>query len=155
MWAVLTIRHPSAGAGPPAREMTTIAHELERLHRQGYSLRQRSAGWRGAWHADLMPPGARRAVLSWPIEASNPAARVHALSRTLASLDVPTARKQPDPDSAVIAEIMREHGAELQRAHAIDALNAADPTLPADEFLEELETRGLLDPTESETTGAD
>jgi hypothetical protein len=65
---VLKIEQPTRGIEPLARATTTITHELDRLHRQGYALRERAGGgFRGAWHADLVSPHDSRVVVSWEI----------------------------------------------------------------------------------------
>jgi hypothetical protein len=148
---VLRITHPTAGVERPARAMTTIAHELERLHRQGYALRERAGGgFRGAWRADLMTPDSARSAVSWEIDLRKPHKRVEPLAHALATLDVPRPQfDEPDATDSVAA-LMRTHGAEVRRNHAVDALIAADPTTPADELIDELDARGLLTPSDPE-----
>jgi hypothetical protein len=150
---VLKIQEPRQGIEALARAMTTIVHELERLLRQGYSLTERAAGgWRGAWHAELRSPAGARAAASWEIDLRKPTKRIEPLARTLASLDVPAPRiERVVGDASPLAATMREHGADRRRAHAVDALIAADPLLPAHDLLDELETRGLLAPTDGDT----
>lgn len=150
-FVVLRICQPTRGIEPLARAMTTIVHELERLHRQGYSLRERAGGgWRGAWHCDLLVPRGAPAVASWEIELRKPGKTLEPLARVLASLDVPAPRiDRSGEDSGILTAAMREHGDEVARHHAIDALIASDPLVPADEFLEELEARGLLAPKDN------
>jgi hypothetical protein len=62
--------------------------------------------------------------------------------------------EQDDRNVGALAAAMRRQGETIRRDHAIDALLAADPTLPADEFLDALEQRGLLSPPE-EASGND
>lgn len=62
---VLSVKTPIDTGAFLAKAMTTIAYELDRLHRQGYWLRERSVGLRGIWHNELC--GARgHPVQSWP-----------------------------------------------------------------------------------------
>jgi hypothetical protein len=128
--------------------MTTLMCELERLHDQGYWLRQRAGGgWRGAWRADLLPPNGARTALSWEIRPRSPGKELAALVRRAASLDVPTYRSTESVrDDTPLAAMMREHGDEVGRRQAIAALIAADPAAPIDDFLRELEARGLSEP---------
>ena len=149
---VLRIRQRTDSIQPLARAMTTIVHELERLHRQGYSLRQRAGGgWRGAWRADLLATDGARAVASWEVELRKPGKTLEPLARVLASLDVPTPRTDRIPrNGGILAAAMREHGDEVRRNHAIDALIASDPLVPGDEFVQQLEARGLLAPKDDE-----
>ena len=143
---VLRIRHPSHGIEPLARSMTTIVHELERLHQQGYSIRERAGGgWRGAWRSELLAGNGTATGTSWEIELRKPERTLEPLAHLLQSLDVPAPRiDTAAAHSSVLAAAMREHGSEVRRKHAIEALIASDPLLPGDEFVEELESRGLL-----------
>ena len=143
-WVVLAIADSTGGLEPLARAMTTITHELERLHGQGYTLRQRAVGgWRGAWHAELVSPQNSRTVMSWEIELRKPTRTLEPLASALVALNPPT----PQPDRATddhgsVVAAMRARGGEIQRTHAIDALIASDPLMPADELLEELRLGG-------------
>lgn len=147
---VVRIDEPSAAVEPLARAMTTVVHELERLLLQGYWLRERAGGgWRGAWHTDLVAPRSTRAVLAWKTDLTKRPRELERLAASLARLDVPVARfDEPQDDAAALAAVMRRHGADVRRHHAIDALTAQDPMLPADELVEELDRRGLLVPPE-------
>jgi hypothetical protein len=149
---VLTITQPTTGIEPLARAMTTFAHELERLHARGYSLRERAGGgWRGAWRADLLTPDGGHAAMSWEIEHKRPHRTLEPLARALASLDRPRPQMDEPADQVdSLAAFMRAHGGELRRNHAVDALIAADPAVPTDELLEELDARGLLSPTDTD-----
>jgi hypothetical protein len=146
---VVRVHEPSAGIEPLARAMTTVVHELERLHRQGYGLRERATGWRGAWHTDLVSPRGASAAMSWKIDLTKRAAEVMRLAERLAAHDVPVAAfNEPADDATTLAAMMRHHGAEARREHAVDALIAEDPTLSAGELVEELDRRGLLAPSD-------
>lgn len=149
---VLGIDQPTSGLEPLARAMTTILHELERLHGRGYSLRERAGGgWSGAWRVDLLTPDGARTVTSWEIEQKRPQKTLEALARALTTLDRPRPQLEEEADrSESLAAFMRAHGNELRRNHAVDAVIAADPTAPADELLDELEARGLLGPTDTD-----
>lgn len=140
-WTVLEVVQPTEGIYSLARDMTTVMCELERLHHKGYWLRQRAGGgWRGAWRADLMPPKAARAALSWQIRPRRPGKELAALVGRISSLDVPTYRSDRSlgEDTALIAT-MQDHGNEVRRQQAIDALIAADPAAPMDDFLRALD----------------
>lgn len=149
---VLKIDQPTHGIEPLARAMTTITHELDRLHRQGYALRECAAGgFRGAWHADLVSPHDSRVAVSWEINLRRPTKNLELLAGRLAALDLPAPTLfESRHDTDVLVTAMIDHGDEVRRHHAIDAIIAADPSMPADEFLEELEGRGLLSPTDPE-----
>ena len=150
---VIRLREPTQQIDSLARAMTTIVHELERLHRQGYSLRERAGGgWRGAWHSDLLSVGTNpRAVASWEIELRKPGKTLEPLARLLVSLDVPRPVIEAGAVETVsLVAAMREQGRDARREHAIDALIAADPLAPGDEFLDNLESRGLLMPTDED-----
>lgn len=78
------------------------------------------------------------------------------LAAKLAALEIPAAQfDEPRDDAALLAAAMRQHGSEVRRHHAVDALIAEDPTLPADELVEELERRGLLAPSEERVCDRD
>ena len=149
---VLRIEEANAVIEPLARSMTTIAHELERLHVQGYALRERAGGgWSGKWQTDLVRSRASRAVLSWPSEMRRPLQELATLEAALVALDVPRARLDaPEDPEGGLAAAMRRHGAEVRRNHAVDAAIAANPELPAAELLEALEEQGLLSPADDE-----
>ena len=149
---VLRVEESDAVIEPLARSITTIAHELERLHVQGYSLRERAGGgWSGKWQTDLVRSRASRAVLSWPSELRRPLQELAPLEAALVALDVPRARLDvPEDREGGLAAAMRRHGAEVARNHAVDAAIAASPELPADELLEALEEQGLLSPADDE-----
>lgn len=87
---VLTVTAPAAGIEPIARAMTTITHELDRLHRQGYTLRQRAGGGlRGAWRTELQPAdggNGGKALVSWESEPRKPT-ELDQLARVLATVD--------------------------------------------------------------------
>jgi hypothetical protein len=146
-WPALRVTRPTSEIRPLARTVTTIVCELERLHSQGYWLRQRAGGgWRGAWKAELLPAGGSRPSIAWEIELRRPAAELGALTDGLVSLDVPSYRPdRSDDDLDFLVSSMRHHGKEVRRRHGVDALIAADPASPTDDFLRELEARGLLD----------
>jgi len=146
-WTVLKVVRPTATIYPLARELTTILCELERLHHRGYWLRQRAGGgWRGAWRADLLPPGGSRPALSWEIQLRKPEMELAALSGSITALDPPAYRSdEVTGNDDLLVEAMRQHGDEVRRRQAIDALIAADPAAPIDDFLQVLDTQGLLD----------
>ena len=149
---VLRIEESSAVIEPLARSMTTIAHELERLHGQGYVLRERAGGgWSGRWQTDLVRTRSGRAELSWTSDMRRPARELASLEAALVAFDVPRPRLEEPADGAGgLADAMRRHGAEVRRNHAVDAAIAADPTMPAEELLEALEAKGLLSPPDDE-----
>jgi hypothetical protein len=146
-WTVIKVVRPTVSIHPLARDITTLMCELERLHQQGYSLRQRAGGgWRGAWRADLLPGGGARPALSWEIELRKPEQELPALACHASRLDVPTYRSDESQASEGLLEsAMRDHAGEVSRRQAIDALAAADPAAPVDDFLRELDARGLLE----------
>jgi hypothetical protein len=147
---VLRVNDETDGLEPLARAMTTVVHELERLHGRGYTLRERAGGgWRGAWRAELIAPDGSRTAASWEIDVRKPRKNLEPLAQTLASVDPARPQFPAAHDSPSLADLMRQHGDEVRRNHAVDALIASDPTAPADELLEELDARGLLDPTDS------
>src|SRR5262249_17018090 len=115
---------------------------------QGYWLRERAGGgWRGTWHSDLVPREATRAVLSWKIDLSKRPGELQRLAAALAQLAVPVARYDtPDGGEADLAAMLRDHGGEVRRRHAVDEAIAEDPERSAGELVEELDRRGLLEP---------
>jgi hypothetical protein len=145
-WTVIKITRPTASIYSLARDLTTFMCELERLHRQGYALRQRAGGgWRGAWRADLLAQGTARPALSWEIELRKPEQELSALACRASRLDVPTYRAdESEGGDGSLNEAMRDHAYEVTRRQTIDALAAADPAAPLDDFLRELDARGLL-----------
>jgi len=145
---VLRIEESSSAIAPLARAMTTVVHELERLHRQGYSVRERAGGgWSGKWHTDLVRRRGARPALAWPSDLRKAAAKLGPLEAALSELDVPRPEfDEPADHAGQLAAAMRRHGAEVRRIHAVDAAIAADPAQPADELLEALEEQGLLSP---------
>lgn len=152
---VLKVIAPPAAIEPIARTMTTITHELDRLHRAGYTLRQRAGGGlRGAWRTDLMPPNPSKATLSWESEPRK-GTRLDQLACTLATIGRPPSRAQQNASGSV-AELMRRVSTDTQRRQAVDGLIAEHPEMPVDDLLEIMERRGLLeaplDPGEPELT---
>jgi len=126
--------------------MTTIVHDLERLHRQGYTLRQRAGGgWSGAWRSDLHPPAGGRPIASWESQPRK-ADGVATLARLLSDLDRPSPKPDPEDDPlASLAARLRARGVEVQRDRNVDAFIAEHPDLPIEDLLDALENRGLLD----------
>jgi hypothetical protein len=146
---VLLLTAPTDGVVLLASAMTTISHELERLHRQGYWLRERSVGLRGIWHNDLCHPQGHL-VQSWPTVARHPHKVVEPLAADLAGLDIPvTEDDEPLDRGEALEVIMREHGRELLRRHETDSYLAKHPMSSADELLDHLDRRGLLAPSTS------
>jgi hypothetical protein len=81
--------------------------------------------------------------MSWKMDLTKRSAE---LTR-LAELDVPvTTFGSPVNDGTDLAAMMRQHGAETRRQHAVDAFITHAPTLTAEELVDELDRRGLLAP---------
>ncbi len=137
---VLSVTAPTDGAQAMAEAITTVAHELNRLHRQGYWLRERSVGMRGIWHNDLCDAAGRLAQ-SWQTTPKRPGKVIEPLAAALAALDVPVAREAPPDRGQALEEIMRERSAERRREHDLNDYLAADPLGSADELVDHLEAR--------------
>lgn len=137
---VLSVTAPTDGAQAMAEAITTVAHELNRLHRQGYWLRERSVGMRGIWHNDLCDASGRLAQ-SWQTTPKRPGKVIEPLAAALAALDVPVAREAPLDRGQALEEIMREHSAERRREHDLNEHLAADPLGSVDELVDHLEAR--------------
>jgi hypothetical protein len=130
---------------PVARAMTTITHELDRLHSQGYTLRQRAGGgMRGAWHADLRHAGRGRALVSWDAEPRKPN-RLDQLARLLATVHPSSALREADTKPPLVRH-MRDISDEAQRDRAVDRFIADHPDMPIEDLLEALERQHFLDP---------
>jgi hypothetical protein len=145
---VLSVTAPTDGVALLANAMTTISHELERLHRHGYWLRERSVGLRGIWHNDLCHPQGHL-VQSWPTVPRHPHRVVEPLAGALAGLDLPVPGDDERLDRGKALEvIMRERGRELLRRHETDSYLAKHPMSSADELLDHLDRKGLLGPVD-------
>lgn len=146
---VLSVNVPTDGAASLAKAMTTIAHELDRLHRQGYWLRERSRGMRGAWHNELCCREGD-AVHTWPTTPKHPHQIVGPLAAALAELDVPVAQDRGVERGEALEILMREHSTHRLREHETNAYLAANPLSSADDLLDHLDRKGLLGPNEDE-----
>lgn len=140
---VLSVRAATDGVASLAKAMTTVAHELDRLHRRGYCLRERSVGLRGSWHNELWHPEGH-AVHSWPTTPKRPHAIAGPLAAALAGLDVPVAQDRPVDRGEALEILMREHSTDLVREHETNSYLAADPLSSADELLDHLHRKDLL-----------
>ena len=146
---VLSVNAPTDGVALLAKAMTTITHELDRVHRQGYWLRERSVGLRGIWHNDLCHPRGHL-VQSWPTVPKRPRKVVEPLASVLAGLDVPVAQDQPLERGEALEVIMREHGRALLRQHKTDSYLAKHPLSSTDELLDHLDRKDLLGPVDEQ-----
>lgn len=144
---VLTLTVPTDAAAALAKAMTTIAHELDRLHRHGYWLRERSVGLRGIWHNDLCHPQGH-VVQTWQTAPKRPHKVVGRLAAALGGLDVPVAQERPPDRGQALETLMRERGAELIRDHETNSYLAEQPLSSVDELLDHLDSKDLLDPVE-------
>jgi hypothetical protein len=125
--------------------MTTVAYELDRLHRRGYWLRERSVGLRGIWHHELCD-SAGRPLAAWQTAPKRPGPTVERLAAELSILDVPAAGDREPGNDEALETILREHGLDQARRHEMDAFLAAEPLSSADELLDHLDRKNLLDP---------
>lgn len=146
---VLAANAPIDGVPSLAKAMTTVTHELDRLHRRGYWLRERSVGLRGIWHNDLCHPRGHL-VHSWPTAPSRPRKVVEPLALALARIDRPVPQDEPRDRGAALEIMMRGHGAELLRQHEMDSYLAEHPLSSADELLDHLDRKDLLGPVDDE-----
>ena len=144
---VLSVSAPTDAVAWLAKSVTTIAHELDRLHRQGYWLRERSVGLRGIWHNDLCHPRGHL-VQTWPTAPKRPRKVVEPLATALTETDVPIAQDQPLDRGDALEVIMREQGYEVLRRHEIDSYLAKHPLSSADELLDHLDGKDLLGPVD-------
>ncbi len=142
---MLTVAAPTDAVVTLARAMTTITHELDRLHRKGYFLRERSAGLRGIWHNDLCNSRGRL-VQSWQTAPKQPHKVIEQLAAALVGLDVPVAQERPPDRGESLEILMRQRSAEVVREHEIDVFLAEQPLSSADDLLDHLDSKGLLDP---------
>jgi hypothetical protein len=121
---VLSVRAATDGVASLAKAMTTVAHELDRLHRRGY----------------CHPEG--HAVHSWPTTPKRPHAIAGPLAAALAGLDVPVAQDRPVDRGEALEILMREHSTDLVREHETNSYLAADPLSSADELLDHQDLLG-------------